>query len=168
MDCAASKRRRSPRGSSWWLALTLLAGCSSIAGPAVKPPEVTIEGVGLARPGIMSQDLTLSLSVKNRMPRELAVDSISVDLDVNGQRLGSGLLLKAFTLPADASVGIDVPVRIRTTDLLDALGRLGSEKKLSYTLDGRLRLAGADEGVVAFGDGGELAMPRQLPARLGT
>jgi LEA14-like dessication related protein len=168
MDAAASERRRRSPRLRRWLALTLLAGCSSIAGPAIKPPEVTIEGVGLTRPGVISQDLTLSLSVQNRMPRELAVDSISVDLDVNGQRLGSGLLLKTFTLPADAAVSIDVPVRIRTADLLDALGRLGGEKKLSYTLDGRLRLAGTDDGVVAFGDEGELAMPRALPSRVGT
>ncbi len=151
-----------------WLVLVQLAGCASLASNVVRPPSVTIEGVGLSRPGIMSQDLTLSLSVQNRMARELAVDSVSVDLVVNGQRLGSGLLLKAFTLPADAAVSIDVPVRIRTADLLAALGGLGDARKLSYTLDGRLRLAGADEGVVPFGDDGELTIPHALPSRLGT
>ena len=167
MDVATTRWRRSSAGLIRCLALLLLAGCSSLAGTAVKPPDVTIEGVGLTRPGIVAQDLTLSLSLRNRMDRDIVVDSVSVDLAVNGQRLGSGLLLEAFTLPAAAALSVDVPIRIRTADLLDALVRLGDEKKFSYTLDGRLRLSGADAGVVAFGDDGELAMPRALPSRLG-
>ena len=116
----------------------------------------------------MSQDLTLTLGVENRVARDLTVDSVSVDLDVNGKRLGSGLLLQPFVLPAKRAIRIDVPVTIRTADLFDALGRLGGDKKLAYALDGRLRLSGVDEGDVAFGDTGEVAIPFALPSRVGS
>ncbi len=168
MRVATVRPRRCAARLIGCLVLALTAGCSSLSGSGVKPPDVAIEGVSLTRPGIVSQDLTLSLRVDNRMARDIAIDSVSVDLDVNGQRLGSGMLLQAFTLPAAGALTIDVPVKVRTADLLDALVRMGNDSKLSYTLDGRLRLAGADEGSVAFGDKGELAVPRSLPSRLGT
>ena len=168
MPTSTGRLRRFSARLVWGLALLLTAGCASLLGPDVRPPEVVIEGVSLARPGVVSQELVLSLRLQNRMARDLSVDSVSVDLDVNGQRLGSGLLLQAVSLPAESDVTIDVPVKVRTADLLDALVRLGDANKLSYTLDGRLRLGGADKGVVAFGDTGELAVPKALSSRLGT
>ncbi|MFO1152425.1 MAG: LEA type 2 family protein [Rhodospirillales bacterium] len=150
------------------LVMAVLAGCSSLIGPDVKPPEVTVESAGLTRPGIVTQEVTLGLDLQNREHRDLAVDSISFDVDVNGQRMGSGVLLKSFVLPADGSVRIDVPVKVATSDLLTAMGRLGSEKTIAYTLDGQLRLAGGDKGEVPFTEKGELALPLGLPLRAGS
>lgn len=141
----------------------LLAGCASVVGPAVAPPKVTVEAVGLTRSGIVSQEVTLGLGLQNRADRELDVDSVSLNLGVNGKRMGSGVLLKPFVLPADGSARIDVPVTISTGDLLDAMGRLGNNKKIAYTLEGQLHLA-ANEGVVAFTDEGEVALPFPLPS----
>jgi hypothetical protein len=71
------------------------------------------------------------------------------------------------TLPALGEASIDVPVKVRTGDLVDALARLGRVQRLSYSIDGRLGLAGSDAGrSLAFDDEGELPLPSPRPAGL--
>lgn len=151
------------------LALVLmLAGGCSLFGPAMPPPSVSIDGVNVSRAGLFSQELMLTLRFRNRMARDLAIDSIRFDLDVNGDRLGSGLLLKSLTLPAEGELSVDVPVKVSTADLVDTVVRLGQAGRLEYGLDGSLLLGGADAGrSLDFDDGGALSLPDQLPAGLG-
>jgi LEA14-like dessication related protein len=146
-------------------ALTLLpaAGCAGVIGPSLTPPAVSIDDVGLSRPGLASQDLMLTLAFRNRMARDLTIESVSFDLEVNGDLVGNGLLLKDLVLPGAGAVSVDVPVKIRTADLIDALVRLGQTQELSYSLDGRLALGGKDAGrTLCFEDDGALALPGSL------
>lgn len=160
-----------PRGAAaaCLLLLGLLTGCAGLFGPSIAAPTVGITGVDVSRPGLFSQELMLTLTFRNRMARDLQIEAVSFELAVNGDRLGSGLLLKPLTLPAEGAISVDVPVKVRTADLVDALVRLAQVPQMAYALDGRLTLGGDDAGrTLGFEDEGALSLPDSMPAGLAT
>jgi LEA14-like dessication related protein len=142
-------------------AAMLAGGCSGLFGEDREAPQVSMADLALSRPGLFSQDLTIVLAVRNRAPRDLTIDAISCELAVNGATLGSGVALRSLTIGAGNTGNAEVPVSVKTQDILNAMFSAARSARLAYTLSGTLRLAGG--GSFPFEDEGELTLPAGLP-----
>lgn len=146
------------------LCLMITAGCQSSFGPSFTPPQVAVEGFDLRRPGLFSQEVTVTLLVQNRMQQALTIEAVDLELEVNGTRLGTGALLKTIPLAAAGAAAADVPVKVKTQDILDAFFALAREPRLAYEISGHVRLTGGGADgtgheIVPFDDDGEFTLP---------
>lgn len=159
--------RRWQRAALGWMAalgLAVTAGCQSAFGPSFEPPAVSVEGFDLSRPGLFTQELLVTLTVNNRMSQAVTIEAVDLELEVNGTRLGSGTLLKSIPLDADAAVVANVPVKVKTQDILNAIFAVSRRPRLDYEISGHVRLGGGGPDgtaheVVPFEDSGELNLP---------
>ncbi len=140
-----------------------LGGCQSAFGPGYAKPMVAVEGFDLSRPGLFTQEIMVHLRVENQMQREVAIESVDLELEVNGTHLGSGTLLKTIPLAGDGAVTASVPIRVKTQDILTAFFAMAAEPQLAYEVSGHVRLAAPAEGtrgeVISFDDDGKLTLP---------
>lgn len=115
------------------------AGCATV-GP-MQPPRVAVVGLEpLAGEGFEMR-FTVRLRVQNPNARALAYDGLSVELDVNGRRLATGVTPAKGEIGAWSEAVIAVPVTVSAVaavrqllGLVDGVPR----GELPYAVRGRL------------------------------
>ena len=157
---ARGRRRWAPRAAGLALAL-LLAGCAGLTSE-VEPPEVSVAGLALSRPGLFEQELRLDLRVRNPNDFTLGVERVRFALEVNDRQFAQGRTSQAFELPALGETVVPVTVDVPTNDLLDRLMEVGSERRIEYRLSGEAELDSLLFGAVPFERDGSLTLP-ELP-----
>lgn len=148
----------------------LLTGCASV--PGIEPPRVAVVGVERLPGEGMELRLALRLRVQNVSAVALRFDGLALDLDVNGQRLASGVLAESGTVPRYGEALLTVPVSISATAaarqllmLMQGPAEGASARELPYALRGRLS-GGPLPGMHWIGSGisftaqGSLKLPR--------
>ncbi|MEN9419461.1 MAG: hypothetical protein RI988_3081 [Pseudomonadota bacterium] len=151
-------------------AAALLAGCASV--PGIEPPRVSVVGVERLPGEGMELRLALRLRVQNLSSVSLRFDGLALELDVNGQRLATGVLAEEGTVPRYGEVLLTVPVSISATAaarqllvLMQGPADGPSARELPYALRGRLS-GGPLPGMSWVGSGmsftaqGSLKLPR--------
>ena len=136
-----------------------LTGCAGAPGD-LEPPEVSVAGIGLGRPGLFEQELRVDLRLENPNDFAIPVDSLRFDLELNELSFARGRTSEDFELPALGETVVPVTVLLATTDLLDRAMRLGVEQRVEYRLDGTAELGGLFGTRVPFERSGTLALPR--------
>jgi LEA14-like dessication related protein len=148
------------RGALLLAALALLlVGCAVL--PEHDPPRVNVVGIE----PLASEGLEVRLAVKLRIqnPNDAAIeyDGISLDLELDGKPLASGLSDARGTVPRFGEAVLSVPVTIsvlaavrQAKGLIDGPPR----ERLPYVLRGKL--AGGFFGTVRFTNEGTIAWPR--------
>jgi len=134
----AGRRRWLQQGLAGGAAL-LLGGCASLGAP---PLNVSLVGVEpLAGEGLELR-LLVKLRLQNPGQTDLAFDGVALDLDMRGQRLASGVLAQAGTLPRFGEMLLSVPVSVSGLAVLReavALLRQGGEpQRIEFVARGRL------------------------------
>lgn len=130
----------------------VLAGCATLLG--LKSPEVTLADIQLADSRLLEQRFRLALRVTNPNERELALEGISFQMEVNGQRFAQGVGATPVVVPklGDALVTVDGSAQI--VALLRQLPRLADAGgKLRYRLRGEVITR--DYGRLPFDRSGE-------------
>lgn len=145
--------------------VSLLAGCATLAGgcASLGPPPLSVSLVGVEP--LAGEGLELRLLVKLRLqnPREddLAYDGVALELDMRGQRLASGVLAQAGTLPRFGEALLAVPVSVSGLTVLResvALLRSGGEpQRIEFAARGRL--GGSAFGSRSFATRAEIDWP---------
>jgi LEA14-like dessication related protein len=147
-----------------WIAvawLAVLAACAGFLFP--EPVQVSVVGMEPITGEGMEARFLLKLRVQNPNDRPVDFDGVSVELDVRGMRLASGVSDARGSVPRFGEQVITVPVSVPMTAVLRQLLGLANDAsrldglKVDYTLRGRL--AGSGMGGVPFSARGELAMP---------
>lgn len=146
------------RGFLLLLATLLVSACASLA--SLEPPEVRVSSLKMLEndPGTLEQRFEVGLRVLNPNNRDIAVDGVDFELDVNDRRLARGVSSEGFTLPALGETTTSVVV---TTSLLDLLRQaynlsLRGGETLDYQLNGRLHLASGLARTIPFDYSGTL------------
>lgn len=141
--------------------LTSLGACSLL--PQHDPVNISVAGIE-PLPG---QDMELRMAVKLRVqnPNETAIDynGISVDLDVNGRPLASGVSDQSGRIERFGEAVLVVPMSVSAFSVLRQTVRLGRAQGLNglpYELHGKL--AGGLFGTVRFREEGVLDLPAPL------
>jgi len=141
----------------------LLSGCATLSG--IDAPNVRVVGMEPLPSEELEVRFALKLRVQNPNESPLLYDGLSVNLDLDGQGLASGVSDAAGEIPRFSDAVLTIPVSISAFNVArqffaratksKTLGSISSEP-ISYKLTGKL---GAPEGslrVTRFSDSGEL------------
>lgn len=143
------------------LAVVLLlftAGCASVT--SLEAPQVQVTSLQLLEPapGSMEQRFAVGLRLTNPNNREMAVDGLDFELDLNDRRLARGVTNRAFSLPRLGEAETTVIVTTSVFDLLRQAIDLGARRDavMDYRLSGRVHLGSGFVRTVPFDYRGKL------------
>lgn len=162
----ASRPRRAALAALLAAAATVGSGCAHLGAP---PLNVSLVGVEPLPGEGMELRLLVKLRVQNPGQSDVSFDGVSLDLDMRGQRLASGVLAQAGTLPRFGETLLAVPVSVSGLAVLReavALLRQGGEtRSIEFTARGRL---GGGFGGRSFATRAEIDWPPRPPGASGT
>jgi LEA14-like dessication related protein len=96
-----------------WLLLPLFtawtAACSLLA-PHFERPILTVVGIELVGGNLLQQNFLVKFNVQNPNDRALPVTSLHAELNVLGERVASGIVDRAFVVPAHGSSQFDMTI----------------------------------------------------------
>jgi LEA14-like dessication related protein len=142
-------------------AAVTLASCAWMHGR--EPPQVSLAGVEPSpagdSSGSQSFEARVQLKLRVRNPNDTAIDynGISVELDVQGKSLASGLSNQSGTVPPFGETLISVPVTVSMWGMANqALGLLSGKSMSTITYEMRGKLNDTRNGMLAFKSQGTL------------
>ena len=116
-------------------ALALLSACTGLGGLSrVVRPDVRIVGADLDSVGLDSVRLLFDVEVDNPNSVNLVLDAIDYRLHLNGERLLDGQRDERTEIAARTESRVQLPVTIRYSELVRALGTLDNRERPSYEL----------------------------------
>ncbi|RPH40478.1 MAG: Water stress and hypersensitive response domain-containing protein [Burkholderiales bacterium] len=151
------------RGRARLAALSVAVLLSACAGlPFGESVNVNVVGLDPLPGQGMEGRFLLKLRVQNPNDRPIDYDGVSIELDVRGSRLATGVSDERGSVPRFGEAVLAVPVSVPVSAMLrQALGfATGDRGRVDYRLRGRL--AGTAFGAVSFSSSGELALPAGL------
>ena len=96
-----------------WLLLPLFtawtAACSLVA-PHFERPVLTVAGIELLGGNLLQQNFLVKFNVQNPNDRALPVTGLHAELNVLGERVASGIVDRAFVVPAQGSSQFDMTI----------------------------------------------------------
>jgi LEA14-like dessication related protein len=139
--------------------LLSMPGCASMIRR--DPVEVYVVGIEPLQGAGLELRMLVKLRVQN--PNEAPIDynGVSLSMDVQGKRFGSGVSSEAGTIPRFGESVISVPVSVSAMRMVrGAMQVFGAEGtgKIEYELRGKL--AGSLANTVRFSSKGEMEMPK--------
>jgi LEA14-like dessication related protein len=143
-------------------ALALASVLSACAGlPGQDPLRVNVVGVeGLPGEGFEIR-FAVKLRVQNPNDNAVEFDGISIDLDVNGKPLASGVSGERGTVPRFGELVFTVPVTVSAfAAVRQALGLANGSAANEWPYALRGRLSGGLFGSVRFAAEGSLKLPQ--------
>ena len=144
-----------------WTVLSLFVLLASCAfGPHFEAPKLDVVGLELLDSDFLHQRLKVRLNVQNPNNRELPVKGVSCDLEIEGERLASGVSDAEFTVPAFGQQEFEMTVDANmAVALLRLLGRKDSERnEVSYRITGKVNLASGLLRSIPFSEEGSLPL----------
>ena len=137
-------------------AALLLGGCASLP-VGLDAPQVSLTDVSLQGGGLFEQRIGLVLRVANPNRRELAIDGMSFELELNGKKFAHGVSDKSLSIPGLGEALVDVSAVTSLGDVLRQLGSLGDRRGIDYRLHGKVLMSGF--GSLPFERKGEVSLP---------
>lgn len=124
------------------LALTglLLPAACSMFVPHYETPRLEVQGVQLLGGDLRRQQLRVHVLVDNPNPRELAVRSVSYQLELGGTPLAAGQNTAPFVVAARGRGEFDLDVDADFSVALRIVGAHLREGQVEYQVTGRVKL----------------------------
>lgn len=141
------------------LGLAACSGPSLFSAGEAEIPDVSLAGLSFAEPGLLEQELTVQLRLKNPNDFDIPVDGLNFTLAVNETDFASGLSQEAFTLPSLGEIVVPIAVTIPTRDLIQRVVAVGTGRRLDYQLTGEAEIGSWLTKSVPFLREGRLALP---------
>lgn len=135
------------------LVATILTGCASMQ--SLEPPEVRVVSLRPVTGTLIEQQFEVGLALLNPNNKDIAIDGLDFELEINGNRLARGVSADGFTLPRLGETRTAVLV---TTSMLSVLRQaiaLTGAETLDYRVLGRVHLGGIG-GTLRFDESGTL------------
>jgi LEA14-like dessication related protein len=101
-----------PRIPKWLLPplLTAWTAACSLVAPHFERPILTVVGIELVGGNLLQQNFLVKFNVQNPNDRALPVTSLHAELNVLGERVASGIVDRAFVVPAHGSSQFDMTI----------------------------------------------------------
>jgi len=143
-------------GRILFLALVLLGtGCTGLRN--LEPPEVVLTAIRpLDTSTLFEQRFEVGLRIYNPNNRDLDIDGIDFELDVNGQRLARAAGANEFLLPRLGEAETTVVVSTSLISVARQLMTLQQSQALNYRISGRVHLGSAFGISLPFEKSGQL------------
>ena len=123
--------------------MLLLCGCAGL-GKTLEPPRIQIANMELLRPKSLETALGVDLRVFNANDVSVLVKGVDCVLEVNEQRLASGISSDEKTIPSYGTEIVPMILYASAIDLLKGILRLPHREKLTYRLKGKVHLQAGD------------------------
>ena len=149
-------RERLGRAAAVAAALAL-AGCS-VLWTHWQAPTLTVVNIQLGHSDLWQQHLQVRMSVHNPNERELPVQGLSYNLDVNGEECAHGESGASFVVPARGDAEFDMSVTANAAAVLLRVFGHGNAPALQYRIRGKVELSSGLLRSVPFDQHGELAL----------
>jgi LEA14-like dessication related protein len=121
-----------------WLLLPLfmawMAACSLVA-PHFERPILSVTGIELVGGNLLQQNFLVKFNVQNPNDRALPVTGLHADLIVMGERFASGIVDRAFVVPAQGSSQFDMTISANLALILFKL-KANRSDDIDYELTG--------------------------------
>jgi LEA14-like dessication related protein len=121
-----------------WLLLPLfmawMAACSLVA-PHFERPILSVTGIELVGGNLLQQNFLVKFNVQNPNDRALPVTGLHADLNVMGERFASGIVDRAFVVPAQGSSQFDMTISANLALILFKL-KANRSDDIDYELTG--------------------------------
>ena len=113
------------------------AACSLVA-PRFEQPILSVVGIQLVGGNLLQQNFLVKFNVQNPNDRALPVAGLHAELNVLGQRVASGVVDRAFVVPAHGSSEFDMTISANLAMVLFNLktSRDKGSDDLDYELTG--------------------------------
>lgn len=148
------------------LAALGLAGCAQF-GLGLEAPKVSLADIRLLGGGLLEQRFLLTLRVFNPNARDIPVDALSFQVELNGLEFAQGSSSRPVVLQANGDTLVEVEGISNLASVVDQLRGLGrghpGEEGMHYRIHGRLHSSAL--GVVPFDRKGQIALPEELGGR---
>jgi LEA14-like dessication related protein len=127
------------------------SGCASM-GAGREPIEVQLVSLTPLPSTAFEHRLRVNLRLRNPNNRAYEIDGLRFLLDVNGERLASGLSSERATLPRLGEVVVPVTTTTSLLDVVNQIVAFGNQQQphFDYELHGKVFLAGAWGGGIPF------------------
>jgi LEA14-like dessication related protein len=139
-------------------ALLIMAGCAGLRG--LETPEVVVTSIRALDATTLEQRFEVGLRIYNPNNRDLKIDGVDFELDVNGMRLARGAGAVDLVLPRLGEAETTVRASTSVLDIARQVMAAGRSETLSYTLSGRIHLGSGLGGSLPFSKSGELSQAR--------
>jgi hypothetical protein len=157
-------RRISPqrrRAATLLAALPLLGLKACATWPGNEPPRASVVGIE----SLSGEGLELRFAVKLRLqnPNDVPIeyDGITIELDLNGKTLASGVSAERGTVPRFGEAVLTVPVSVSAFSALrQAIGLADGSANPEWPYALRGRLSSGPFGSVRFAAEGTLRLPK--------
>lgn len=147
-------------------AILLLAGCDGLS-LGLEAPKVSLADIRLVGGGLLEQHFLLTLRVFNPNDREIPVDSLSFQVELNGMEFARGASHRPVVLQPLGDTLVEVEGISNLASVLDQLRGLkpgpDGSGGIPYRIHGSLR--SGSRGVIPFDRKGEVALPEALGGR---
>ncbi len=121
-------------------ALAALAGCALFIS-RLTPPRLSIVNVRVRRADFWQQRLQVRVRVRNPNDLGLAVRTVSYVLDIDGQRIATGICAQGFTVPPQGTAEFDTEVTANAAGALLAVLVNGRRRPVHYRIRGTVELS---------------------------
>jgi len=149
----------------WWAgyllyagALTALGACTSLRN--LEPPEVVLIGIQPLESTLLEQRFQVDLRIYNPNNRDIDIDGVDFELDINGKRLARGAGAESLLLPRLGEARTSVVVSTSLVSVATQLMTMNQTRSLSYRIKGRLHLGSGLGATLPFKKSGEIGEPR--------
>lgn len=139
----ARARRRAAARALLLVAALAAGGCASM-GIGVEPIEVNLVDIVPLPSTAYEHRMRVDLRLRNPNPQSFEIDGLRFRLEVNGQRLATGLADVQGTLPRLGELVVPVTTTTTLVELVNQIVRFGRREQphFEYVLRGRVFLAG--------------------------
>ncbi len=117
-----------------------LAGCASLQ--PLDPPDVYLTSLEPLQSEGLEPRFRVGLRFQNPNTRDIDVEGINFELDVNGRRLATGVSDEAFQLPKLGEARTTVTVTTSLVDIARQVFALTSAQGVDYRLTGKVHIGG--------------------------
>ena len=102
-----------PRIPKWLLPplLTAWTAACSLVAPHFERPILTVAGIEMVGGNLLQQNFLVKFNVQNPNDRALPVTGLHAELKVLGEQVASGVVDRAFVVPAQGSSQFDMTIR---------------------------------------------------------
>lgn len=139
-------------------AVLVMAGCAGLRN--LETPEVVVTSIRSLDATMLEQRFEVGLRIYNPNNRDLQIDGVDFELDVNGQRLVRGTGATDLVLPSLGEAETTVRASTSVLDIARQLMAAGQSETVSYSLSGRIHLGSPWGGSLPFRRSGELNLTR--------
>jgi LEA14-like dessication related protein len=125
------KRLLPPLFAAW------TAACSLVA-PHFERPILSVAGIELVGGNLLQQNFLVKFNVQNPNDRALPITGLHAELNVLGERVASGVVDRAFVVPAQGSSQFDMTISANLALVLLKLKRSTDQRSddIDYELTG--------------------------------